>query len=197
VIFEHILFFNISANIQKNLVSQLFFLYLQRKIQKDFEIMLKDMLSISGKPGLFKLISKGKNIFIAESLVDHTRIPVYSRDKVVSLGDITMYADDGDVRLAQILQAIKQKENGEVISFSSSITTEELKTYFSQVLPNFDRDKVYPSDIKKVMNWYNLLVKEGLADFEEEEEPESDEGENDEERENNSESEIKEDDRHE
>ena len=159
--------------------------------------MLKDMLSISGKPGLFKLISKGKNIFIAESLVDHTRIPVYSRDKVVSLGDITMYADDGDVRLAQILQAIKQKENGEVISFSSSITTEELKTYFSQVLPNFDRDKVYPSDIKKVMNWYNLLVKEGLADFEEEEEPESDEGENDEERENNSESEIKEDDRHE
>ena len=134
--------------------------------------MLKEMLSISGKPGLFKLISKGKNIFIAESLLDHTRIPVYSRDKVVSLGDITMYADDGDVRLAQILQSIKQKENGELISFSSSITSEELRTYFSQVLPNFDRDKVYPSDIKKVMNWYNLLVKSGFTDFEEAEKTE-------------------------
>ena len=129
--------------------------------------MLKEMLSISGKPGLFKLISKGKNIFVAESLIDHTRIPVYSRDKVVSLGDITMYTNDGDVRLAQILQSIKQKENGEAISFSPSITQEDLRTYFSQVLPDFDREKVYPSDIKKVMNWYNLLVKEGFTDFEE------------------------------
>jgi len=143
-----------------------FFVTLQLKIQKILKIMLKEMLSISGKPGLFKLISKGKNIFIAESLLDHSRIPVYSRDKVVSLGDITMYADDGDVRLAQILQSIKQKENGEAISFSPSITSEELRTYFSQVLPNFDRDKVYPSDIKKVMSWYNLLVKSGFADFE-------------------------------
>jgi len=139
--------------------------------------MLKEMLSISGKTGLFKLISKGKNIFVAESLLDHTRIPVYSRDKVVSLGDITMYADDGDVRLAQILQSIKQKENGEVIAFSPSITSEELRTYFSQILPNFDREKVYPSDIKKVMNWYNLLVKTGYADFEEADGEEKEEGE--------------------
>ena len=134
--------------------------------------MLKEMLSISGKPGLFKLISKGKNIFIAESLLDHTRIPVYTRDKVVSLGDISMYTDEGDVRLAQILQSIKQKENGEVISFSPSITSEELRNYFSQVLPNFDRDRVYPSDIKKVMNWYNLLVKSELTDFDEADEEE-------------------------
>jgi len=118
------------------------------------------------------LISKGKNIFVAESLIDHTRIPVYSRDKVVSLGDITMYTNDGDVRLAQIFQSIKQKENGEAISFSPSITQEELRTYFSQVLPDFDRDKVYPSDIKKVMNWYNLMVKEGFTDFEEADEAE-------------------------
>ena len=138
--------------------------------------MLKEMLSISGKPGLFKLISKGKNIFIAESLTDHTRIPVYSRDKVVSLGDITMYSDDGDVRLAQIFQSIKQHENGEVISFPLSITPEELRSYFSQILPNFDRDKVYPSDIKKVMNWYNLLIQSGFSDFEEEEsQPEAEE----------------------
>jgi len=167
---------------------------LQRKTQKDFEIMLKEMLSISGKPGLFKLISKGKNIFIAESLIDHTRIPVYSRDKVVSLGDITMYSDDGDVRLAQILQSIKQKENGEIISFSPSITPEELRTFFSQVLPNFDRDKVYPSDIKKVMNWYNLLVKTGYTDFEEEEEkPAQDENNNEVNSENIDENKVEED----
>jgi len=130
--------------------------------------MLKDMLSVSGKPGLFKLISKGKNMFIVESLSDGTRIPVYTRDKVVSLGDITMFTNDGDARLSQIFQSIKQKENGEPVSFSSSINPIELRDYFAQVLPDFDRDKVYPSDIKKVMNWYNLLVKSGNADFEEE-----------------------------
>ena len=134
--------------------------------------MLKDMLSISGKPGLFKLISKGKNMFIAESLINQKRIPVYSRDKAISLEDITMYTNDGDIRLAKILQSIKQKENGEPISFSPSITSEELKTYFTQVVPDFDRDRVYPSDIKKVMNWYNLLVNSGFTEFEEEEEKE-------------------------
>jgi hypothetical protein len=134
--------------------------------------MLKDILSISGKPGLYKLISKGKNIFVAESLTDQKRIPVYSRDKVVSLGDITMYTTDGDARLAQIFQSIKKKENGEAISFSASINPEELRTYFSQVLPDFDRERIYVSDIKKVMNWYNLLVSSGLTDFEEEEEVE-------------------------
>jgi len=140
--------------------------------------MLKEIVSISGKSGLFKLISKGKNIFIAESLIDQKRIPVYSRDKVVSLGDITVYSDGGDVRLARILQSIKQKENGEVILFSSTISTEELRTYFSQVVPDFDRDRVYPSDIKKIMNWYNLLVKCGLTEFEEEEKQTSEETEN-------------------
>jgi hypothetical protein len=128
--------------------------------------MLKEILSISGKPGLFKLISKGKNMFIAESLINQKRIPVYSNDKVVSLGDITMYTNEGDASLPRILQSIKQKENGEVIQFSSSITSDELRTYFSQILPDFDRDRVYPSDIKKVMNWYNLLVSTGLTEFE-------------------------------
>ena len=137
--------------------------------------MLKDILSISGKPGLYKLISKATNIFVAESLIDQKRIPVYSRDKVSSLGDITMYTNDGDVRLAQILQSIKKKENGETISFSSTINPEELRTYFSQVLPEFDRGRVYPSDIKKVMNWYNLLVTSGLTEFEEDEETAPDE----------------------
>jgi len=128
--------------------------------------MLKEMLSISGKPGLFKLISKGKNMFIAESLIDQKRIPVYSRDKVVALGDITMYTTGDDVSLSKIFQSIQQKENNEAISFSPDISPEELRTYFTQVLPDFDRDRIYPSEIKKVMNWYNLLVKSGYTDFE-------------------------------
>jgi len=133
--------------------------------------MLKDILSISGKTGLYKLISKGKNIFIAESLIDQTRIPVYSRDKVVSLGDITLYTNAGDARLSQILHTIKQKENGKPIPFSpSNAAPDELRTYFSQILPDYDRDRVYSSDIKKVMNWYNLLINSGLAEFEEEQE---------------------------
>ena len=132
--------------------------------------MLKEILSISGKPGLFKLISKGKNVFVAESLIDGKRIPVYSRDKVVSLGDITVYADNEDVSLKRILHSIKEKENAELISFSQAITPNELRMYFAQVLPDFDRERVYPSDIKKIMNWYNLLVKSGITDFEEKEE---------------------------
>jgi len=155
--------------------------------------MLKEILSVSGKSGLFKLISKGKSMFIAESLIDQKRIPVYSRDKVVSLGDITMYTNDGDVRLAKILQSIKEKENGATISFSPAITPDELRTYFSQVLPDFDRDRVYPSDIKKVMSWYNLLVNSGLTDFEDEEEkaPDDNTEENEEKEENDNKEEDK------
>ena len=132
--------------------------------------MLREVLSISGKSGLFKLISKGKDMFIAESLIDKKRIPVYTRDKVVSLGDITMYTNDGNTNLSVVLQSIKQKENAEPISFSPSITPDELRTYFSKILPNFDRERIYPSDIKKVMNWYNLLINSGFTDFEDEKE---------------------------
>lgn len=132
--------------------------------------MLKEILSIAGKPGLFKLVSQGKNMFIAESLIDKKRIPVYMRDKVVSLGDISIYTDDEDIPLAVVLDNIKKKENGQPIEFEKSIKNDELKSYFETILPDFDRDKVYPSDIKKIMNWYNLLVKEGLTDFNKEEE---------------------------
>jgi hypothetical protein len=127
--------------------------------------MLKEILSISGKAGLYKLISQGNNMFIAESLIDRKRIPVYAKDKVISLGDISIFTDDEETPLSKILDSIKQKENGEQIDFNPSIQKEELKNYFAQVLPNFDRDRVYPSDIKKIMGWYNLLVKNELTDF--------------------------------
>jgi polyphosphate kinase len=144
--------------------------------------MLKEILSVSGRSGLFKLISQGKNMFIAESLIDGKRIPVYSRDKVVSLADISIYTDEEEVPLPQILTAIKQKENGEAIRFSSSIQPDELRAYFTEVLPNYDKDKVYPSDIKKIMNWYNLLTKTGITDFEKKENEEKEYNEKDEEK---------------
>jgi len=135
--------------------------------------MLKEILSVSGKPGLFKLISQGKNMFIAESLIDHKRIPVYMRDKVVSLSDISIYTEEEDVPLGKILQQIKEKENGKAIDFDpAAITPEELKSWFAAIVPDFDKQRVYPSDIKKVMLWYNLLIRANLTDFIEEEENE-------------------------
>jgi len=132
--------------------------------------MLKKILSVSGKPGLYKLLSQGKNMFVAESLVDQKRIPVYARDKVVSLNDIAIYTDEEDVPLIEVFKLIKEKEEGKEIEIKSSIQPDELKTYFEGILPDFDKDRVYPSDIKKVMNWYNLLVKNNMTDFESQEE---------------------------
>jgi hypothetical protein len=169
--------FNIKNHTyEKNIViCQQIFLFLQPNT-KEIQMMLKEILSISGKPGLFKLISKGKNMFVAESLIDQKRIPVYSRDKAVSLGDITVYADNEDTPLKRILHAIKQKENAGLIAFSPNSTPDELRTYFAQVLPDFDRERVYPSDIKKIMNWYNLLINSGITEFEDNESNEENEG---------------------
>ena len=128
--------------------------------------MLKEILSVSGKPGLFKLISQGKNMFVAESLIDHKRIPVYLRNKAVSLGDISIYTENEEVPLRKVLQQIKEKENGQTIDFDPvNITPEELKTWFGIIIPDFNKQRVYPSDIKKIMSWYNLLVRENLTDF--------------------------------
>jgi hypothetical protein len=130
--------------------------------------MLKKIVSVSGKPGLFKLISKGKNMFIVESLIDRKRIPVYMRDKVVSLDDISIYTAEDERPLKVVLNKIKEKEQEQAINFSPSIKPEELRAYLEGILPNYDKTRVYPSDIKKIMSWYNLLLKEGITNFESE-----------------------------
>lgn len=127
--------------------------------------MLKTILSVSGKPGLYKLLSNSKNMIIVESLVDKKKIPVHPRDKVVSLGDISIYTETDDVPLKNILLSMKQKENGVKASIAPSSKPEELKKYFEEVLPEFDRDRVYPTDIKKMITWYNILIESGI-DFE-------------------------------
>lgn len=128
--------------------------------------MLRTILSISGKPGLYKLESHAKNMLIVESLIDKKKIPAHAKDKVISLGDIAIYTEDGETPLHKVLTSVKEKENGEVASINpTKASSDELRAYFAEVLPNFDRDRVYPSDIRKLLNWYNILIKAGINEF--------------------------------
>lgn len=131
--------------------------------------MLKTILSISGKPGLFKLIFQGRNMLIVETLdATKKRLPVRGNDKVTSLGDISMYTTENDVPLSKVLTAVKEKENGAPISLDiKKASPQELQNYFAEVLPNFDRERVYNNDIKKLLSWYNILITNGITDFEE------------------------------
>lgn len=133
--------------------------------------MLKTILAISGKPGLYKLISQAKNMLIVEAVsADKKRMPIYASDKVISLGDIAMYTDDDEVPLGQVLESVKNKENGAVTSIDyKKASAEELHAFMAEVLPEYDRDRVHTSDIKKLIQWYNLLVSNGETDFVEEE----------------------------
>lgn len=129
--------------------------------------MLKSILSISGKPGLFKLVSHSRNMLIVESLVDGKRIPSHQRDRVISLGDIAMYTETSEVPLREVLSKLKELENGAQCSVDPKADAATLREYFAKVLPDFDRDRVYPSDIKKLIQWYNILVASGNDDFSE------------------------------
>ncbi|OIP81312.1 MAG: hypothetical protein AUK44_10265 [Porphyromonadaceae bacterium CG2_30_38_12] len=131
--------------------------------------MLKEILSITGKPGLFKLVSQGKNMLIVESLIDGKRIPAYTKDKAVSLGDIAIFTESGEVKLAEVLEAMKVLEKGSICSIDSKADNNTLRNYMLQVLPDYDKDRVYASDIRKLINWYNALINSGIAVFLEEE----------------------------
>ncbi|MBQ5373400.1 MAG: DUF5606 domain-containing protein [Bacteroidaceae bacterium] len=134
--------------------------------------MLEKILAISGKPGLYKLVSHTGRGLIVETLDEKKkRMPVFGMDKVISLADIAMYTDEEEVPLRQVLANVKAKENAQTASLDyGKASKEELAEYMAQVLPNFDRDRVYSSDIKKLIQWYNLLIENGVADFEEAEE---------------------------
>ncbi len=136
--------------------------------------MLKDILSISGYGGLFKFISQGRTGIIVESLEDKKRMNASATAKISALEDIAIFTDTEDIPLKDVFKAISEKEDGgEAISHKSSAN--ELKTYFEEVLPDYDRDRVYVSDIKKVLNWYNALHKFGMLNFDEEEKDETEE----------------------
>ena len=141
--------------------------------------MLRTILSISGKPGLYKLISQGKNMLILETLdATKKRLPVYGHDKVISLGDIAMYTDDEEVALAEVLESVKAKSNGTVTAIDyKKASAAELQAFMAEVLPTYDRDRVHNSDIKKLIQWYNILVNAGITEFEQEEEAEAEKAE--------------------
>lgn len=131
--------------------------------------MLKGILSISGQSGLFKLVAESKNNIIVESLDTQKRIPVYSTAKVSALEDIAIYTETSDIPLKDIFKSISEKEEGGK-ALSHKVSGNELKKYFEVVVPEYDKDRVYVSDIKKVLVWYNALHEKGMLDFAETEE---------------------------
>ena len=130
--------------------------------------MLKQILSISGKSGLYKLVSYGKNMIIVEGLSDEKRFPAYSHDKIISLGDIAIYTYDEEVALGTVMQTIYDKNEGKAVDVKTDKAS--LFAFFSEILPDFDQERVYPNDIKKVIAWYNILVGAGFTSFKVEEE---------------------------
>lgn len=139
--------------------------------------MLKKILSITGKPGLFKIISQGKGILIVEELGSGKRFPAHSRDKVVSLGDIAMYTESGDTPLGEILDKVYAKHGGKKIDVKGLIADKGLRKAFEEVVADYDRDRVYESDIKKLFTWYNILVDAGFKEFAEQKEEKTEESE--------------------
>ena len=125
------------------------------------------ILAISGKPGLYKLVSHAKNSLIVEALDDtHKRIPAFGTDRITSLADIAMFTETEDIALYKVLNAIKELEGGKAASINyKKASPKELQDYFTKVLPEWDRDRVHNSDIKKLLQWYNILVAAGVTDF--------------------------------
>ena len=125
---------------------------------------LEKVISISGKPGLYKLITQTRGGFVAESLVDKKRISVSVQNNVSVLSEIAIYTLTEEIPLRQVFQNIKDKENGEKTSIKPKDGKDKLEEYFFNVLPDYDEDRVYASDIKKVIQWYNLLQEHKLLD---------------------------------
>ena len=126
---------------------------------------LDKVIAISGKPGIYSLKKQTRSGFVAESLIDNKRITVGVRHNVSVLSEIAIYTLSGEKPLAEVLQKIKEKENGEP-TINHKVSKDELEEYFFNLIPDYDEDRVYASDIKKVVQWYNILQKNEMLDFE-------------------------------
>lgn len=133
---------------------------------------LTEIMSISGKPGLYKMVTHTKTGMLVESMDDQKRFPVFTHEKVSSLEEISIFTETDDIPLKEVFKKIYDLLKGEkAISHKSS--GEELKDFFDDVIPDYDKERVYVSDIKKVIQWYNILHEKDLLDFTEEEEKEA------------------------
>jgi hypothetical protein len=128
--------------------------------------MLKGILSISGYPGLFKMVTEAKNSIIVESLVTGKRMPAYSTSKISALSDISVFTESGEIQLREVLKRIQ--ESGKEISAKAS--NNEIKAFFDEVVPEYDKDRVYVSDMKKIIQWFQLLKEKDLLNEPDEEE---------------------------
>lgn len=129
--------------------------------------MQEKIISISGRPGLYKLLKQGRGMLIVESIDDkRTRFSVGMHDKVVSLNDISIYCEDDDEPLMSVMAKVKAHEDGGQLKFNPrKAASEEVREYFAAVLPEYDRDRVHDSDIRKLLVWYGILIAGGVSDF--------------------------------
>ncbi len=133
---------------------------------------LTDIITISGKSGLYIIIGQTKNNVIVESIADGKRFPTFSSNRISALKDISIYTNDGEASLSKIYRTIHEKENGKAC-ISHNDPTDKIYTYFEDLVPDYDKDQVYTSDVKKLFQWYNILHKAGklkLIDSKEKEE---------------------------
>ena len=128
---------------------------------------LDKIIAIGGKPGLFKLLTQTKSGFVAESLTDGKRLTVNLRNQVSVLSEISVFTLEEEKPLPEVFQLLLQKENGSTSSISHKADKLALEEYFFEILPNYDEDRVYPSDIKKIIRWYNILVDHKLLEISE------------------------------
>jgi dephospho-CoA kinase len=143
---------------------------IDKQINKILRTMKETILAIAGKPGLYKLVSRGKNNLIVEALdATHRRQPAFATDRITSLNDIAMFTETDDVPLMDVLDNMKKLEEGKKASINEKKASgQELQDYFTKVLPEWDRDRVQNSHIKKLITWYNILIENGITDFKEE-----------------------------
>ncbi len=134
---------------------------------------LTEILSISGKPGLHKMISQTKGGMLVESMSDQKRFPVFAHEKVSSLEEISIFTETDDIPLKDVFKKINEMMEGDK-ALSHKSSSDELKDFFDDVVPDYDTERVYVSDIKKVIQWYNVLHEMEMLDFTEEEEAEGD-----------------------
>jgi hypothetical protein len=128
---------------------------------------LSKILSISGKHGLFKVVSQLKNAVLVESLIDQKRFPAFAHEKISSLEEISVFTTGEDLQLKTVLKTLFEKQEGKP-AIDSKSDDKSLKSFFLQIVPEYDPERVYVSDIKKIISWYNLLVENNLLDFTEE-----------------------------
>lgn len=126
---------------------------------------IKDFIAISGQPGLYKLVSQGKNILIAENLETGQRMPVHASSHVSSMEEIAVFTETEDKPLKEVFLEIHKKEEGKTVLDPKKASNDQIKDFFATVLPTYDRQKVYVSDMKKILTWYNILVTSGGIDW--------------------------------